>query len=301
MSKQGLILFSVWLTAIAGAAQPGKISVTTLNCYAFFGGGETHRQLGQPETAPEFRQKAQNLANLWPTNPPLLIALEEIGGAREAAYLAQLAATRYGHSFQPMFVEWKDTFTGQAIGALLDLDQGWKLAGPPGRVPELDKDLSKHLVIRLTNNFSALDVCAVHLKRSIGKSGKLAQQDQNAALKKWADARLAKNPAANLIVLGDFNETTAPGATNAALALLIQPAGALRDLFVLAGGKFRTQATGKAYDRILISAALENGTANWKFEKVFTRPHLHGKGEEKKMFTDHFPVTAVFSLAPKEK
>ena len=271
-----------------------------MNCYAFFGGGETKRQLGQPETAPEFRQKAQNLASLWPTNPPLLIALEEIGGAREVSYLAQLAATRYGHSFQPMFVDSKDTFTGQAIGALLDLDQGWKLAGSPGRVPELDKELSKHLVIRLTNNFSALDLCAVHLKRSIGKYGKLAQQDQNSALKKWADARLAKNPEANLIVLGDFNEPTAPGATNAALALLIQPAGVLRDSFVLAGGKFRTHATGKAYDRILISAALENGSASWKFEKVFSQPHTHGKGEEKKLFTDHFPVTVVFNLVPKK-
>lgn len=300
MSKQGLILLSLCLAAFSCAAQAGKISVTTLNCYAFFGGGETKRQLGQPETAPEFRQKAQNLARLWPTNPPLLIALEEIGGAREVSYLAQLAAARYGHSFQPMFVDSKDTFTGQAIGALLDLDQGWKIAAPPGRVPELDKELSKHLVIRLTNNFSTLDLCAVHLKRNIGKYGKLAQQDQNGALKKWADARLAKNPDANLIVLGDFNETTLPGATNAALALLIQPAGALRDSFLLAGGKFRTHATGKAYDRILISAALQNGAANWKFEKVFTQPHTHGKGEEKKLFTDHFPVTAVFNLVPKK-
>ena len=300
MLKQGLILFSVWLAVFACAVQAQNISVTTLNCYAFFGGGETKRQQGQPETAPEFRAKAQNLANLWPTNPPLLIALEEIGGAREVAYLAQLAAARYGHSFQPMFVDSKDTFTGQAIGALLDLDQGWKLAGPPGRVPELDKELSKHLVIRLTNNFSALDVCAVHLKRSIGKYGKLAQQDQNAALKKWADNRLAKKTNANLIVLGDFNETTAPGATNAALALLIQPAGPLRDAFVLAGGKFRTHATGKTYDRILISAALEQGDLRWKFEKVFTQPHTHGKSEEKKLFTDHFPVTAVFNLVPKK-
>ena len=79
-----------------------------------------------------------------------------------------------------------------------------------------------------------------------------------------------------------------------------QPAGALRDSFVLAGGKFRTHAAGKAYDRILISAALENGASNWKFEKVFAQPHTHGKGEEKKLFTDHFPVTAIFNLVPKK-
>jgi hypothetical protein len=300
VSKQGLILFFLCLAGLAVGATVEKFSITTLNCYAFFGGGEAHMELGQPKTAPEFRLKAQNLANLWPTNPPLFIALEEIGGAREAVYLSQLAAARYRHAFQPIFAESKDTFTEQAVGALLDLDQGWKICGVPGRVPELDKDLSKHLVVKLTNATATLDLCVVHLRRAIGKYGKLSQQDQTGALKKWADAQLAKNPRANVIILGDFNETKAPGDTNAALALLVEPAGPMQDAFVLTGGKFRTHASGKAYDRILISAALKNGDAGWQFEKIFTQPHSHGKGTEKKFYTDHFPVTAVFATAPKK-
>lgn len=92
----------------------------------------------------------------------------------------------------------------------------------------------------------------------------------------------------------------AVGDTNAALALLVSPVGPMNDAFVLTGGKFRTHASGKAYDRILISTALENGDAGWRFEKVFTQPHSNGKGAEKKLYTDHFPVTAVFATPPKK-
>jgi endonuclease/exonuclease/phosphatase family metal-dependent hydrolase len=289
-----------WLAALVCAAQPGKILVTTLNCHAFFGGGETHMELGQPETSGQFWQKAQNLVNLWPTNPPMLVALQEIGGAREAVFLAQLAAARYGHSFQPVFAETKDTFTGEAVGAIVDLSQGWKISGQPGRAPELDKDLSRHLALLITNRVSALEICVVHLKRPIGQYGRLAQQKQCRALKTWADARLAANPRANVIVLGDFNETTVPGATDTSLVPLVPPAGALRDVFVLAGGSFHTHAYGKAYDRVLISRALEAGEAHWKFETVFVQRHNHGKGAEKNLFTDHFPVTAVFDFVPKQ-
>lgn len=292
------MLLSVWLVVGPCLAQPGKFLVTTLNCYALFGGGETHRQLGQPETAPEFWAKAQNLANLWPTNAPLVVALQEIGGAREAAYLAQLAAKRYAQPFRPVFAETKDTFTYEAVGALVNLGQGWGIAGTPGRVPELDKDLSKHLVLRLTNSSASLAICVVHLKRALGKYGRLEQQDQTRALKKWADVQLAKDSQANVIVLGDFNETRNPGDAEAGLAPLVVPGGPLRDVFGLAGGKFRTHASGKAYDRILISAALEAGGAGWKFSRVFTQPHSHGKGVEKKLFTDHFPVTAEFVRSP---
>lgn len=290
----------MWLLASSCLAQTGSFLVTTLNCRAFFGGGVTTRQFGQPETAPEFWAKARNLASLWPSNAPLVLAVQEIGGEREANFLAQLAAQRYGQPYAAVTVETKDTYTQQAVGALVNVGRGWKIAGTPARVPELDKDLSKHMVLRLTNQSSALDICVVHLKRALGRYGRLEQQDQNRALKNWAATRLAKNPDANVIVLGDFNETREPGDADAGLAPLVQPAGPMRDVFVLAGGKFRTHAGGKAYDRILISTALADGATGWKFQRVFVQPHSHGKGEEKKLYTDHFPLTAVFSPAEKK-
>ncbi len=300
MLKQGSILIFLWLAVFSTHAELGRISITTLNCGAFFGGGETRIELGQPKSSPEYWVKAQNLVNLWPENPPLVVALEEIGGAREAVHLAQFAARRYQHTFQPVFAETKDTFTEEAVGALLDLSQGWKISGKPGRVPELDRAVSKHLVLRVTNSFSALEICVIHLRRPIGQYGKLAQEKQCAALQQWASARLAKNPHENLVIIGDFNEPKKPGDATAAVAALLLPPAGLRDAFVLTGGNFRTHANGKAYDRVLISSALAQGDAGWKYDSISAQAHPHGKGEEKKLFSDHFPVTAVFNLAPKK-
>ena len=300
MLKQGPLFIFLWLAVFSASAEANRLSLTTLNCGAFFGGGETRIELGQPRTSPEYWTKARNLVDLWPTNAPLLVALEEIGGAREAVYLSRFAAERYQHTFQPIFAETKDTFTEEAVGALLDLSQGWKISGKPGRVPELDSAVSKHLVVRLTNNFSALEICVVHLRRPIGQYGRRAQDKQCAALKAWTSARLAKNPHENLVIIGDFNEAKKPGDATAALAPLLAPPPGLHDAFVLTGGKARTHANGQAYDRVLISPALAQGDAGIKFVTVSVQPHKHGKGEEKKLFSDHFPVTATFALVPKK-
>jgi hypothetical protein len=300
MKERTVIFLLLWTTALAAPAQTNCILVSTLNCYAFFGGRETHMQLGQPQTSPDYWRKARNLVGLWPAAPPLLIGLEEIGGACEAVYLSQFAAARYQHAFQPVFAETRDTFTGEAVGAILDLDQGWHIAGRPGRDPELDKNLSKHLVVKLTNNSTALEICVVHLRRGIGKYGLLEQRGQNTALKDWAARRLAKNPQENLVILGDFNETKNVGDPAASVAVLAGTNAPLRDAFSFSPEKIRTHANGRAYDRILFSPALADGAAGLKFEKVFVQPHTHGKGAEKYWFTDHFPVTAVFGFAAKK-
>jgi hypothetical protein len=296
------IFILLWTTAFAAFAQDNRILITTLNCYAFFGGNETKMQLGQPQTPPDYWRKAGNLVALWPTNAPLFVALEEIGGEREAGYLSQITTTRYKHSFQPIFAKTKDMFTGEAVGAVWDLDQGWKLTGKPGRDPDWDPALSKHLVVQLTNSFlrASLELCVVHLRRGIGKYGLLQQRDQDEALKNWAAKRLAQNPQENLIVLGDFNEAKPVGNPAQSLATLVATNGPLRDPFaLLSGKKIRTHAGGKAYDRILLSDAMMNGAAGLKFESISVREHPYGKGTNRYWFTDHFPVTV--SLSPPAK
>lgn len=300
MKRRAIILFLLWAAMLSAAAQTGTFSITTLNCYAFFGGGETKMALGQPQTTSDYWRKAQNLVELWPTNAPLFVGLEEIGGARETVYLSQIAAARYHHTFQPVFTDTKDTYTEEAVAAVVDLSQGWGITGKPGRDPELDKALSKHLVVKLTNNLTSLEICVVHLRRPLGKYAMLEQEDQCQALKKWANGRLAKNPRANIIILGDFNEAKLPGDPNASVAALAQPAGAMRDSFQVMGGRFRTHANGKAYDRIIFSNPMLKGDAGLKFEKVFVESHTHGKAAEKYEFTDHFPVTAIFAPVAKK-
>ncbi|HZL14394.1 MAG TPA: hypothetical protein VFC85_09680 [Verrucomicrobiae bacterium] len=290
-----IILISVWFTAFSVLAQSDHVLITTLNCNAFFGGNETKMQLGQPRTSADYWRKAENLVGLWPTNAPLFVGLEEIGGAREAIYLSQIAAAKYKHAFAPISTETKDTYTEEAVGAILDLDQGWNFTGKPGRISDLDTNLSKHIVVQLTNSFlrTSLKLCVVHLRRGIGKYGLQEQRDQDEALKNWAAKQLAKNPRENLIILGDFNESKKRGDPAQSLAVLLQP-NLLRDPFESLPGKIRTHANGKAYDRILFSDAMASGAAGLKFENISVREHPYGKGTNKYWFTDHFPVTATF-------
>ncbi len=300
MIRRVVILIFICLAAFPVFAQNGRVLITILNCYAFFGGNETKMQLGQPQTAQDYWRKAENLVGLWPTNAPLFVGLEEIGGAREVVYLSQIAAARYKHTFQPIFAETKDTYTEEAVGAVLDLDQGWKLAGKPGRDPELDPALSKHLVVQLTNRFTSLELCVVHLRRGIGRYGLQEQRDQNEALRKWAAKQLAMNPKENLIVLGDFNESKAVGDPAQSLWPLVGTNAPLHDAFSFSTEKIRTHANGKAYDRVLFSGAIAKGDAGLNFESVAVQQHSHGKGAEKYWFTDHFPVTATLDFSIKK-
>jgi endonuclease/exonuclease/phosphatase family metal-dependent hydrolase len=303
MKRHDMIFVLFLATAFAPFAQGSRVLITTLNCYAFFGGNETKMQLGQPQTSQDYWHKAGNLVGLWPTNAPLFVALQEIGGAREAGYLAKFASARYKHSFQPIFAGTKDNYTEEAVGAVLDLGQGWQIAGKPGRVSDLDTNLSKHLVVELTNSsaHAALEFCIVHLRRGVGKYGLMEQHDQNAALEKWVAGRLEKNPRENLIVLGDFNESKPVGAATQSLWPLVQTNAPLHDPFaLLSGQKIRTHANGNAYDRILLSGALMDGASGLKFENISVREHPYGKGTNRYWFTDHFPVTLALDYSAKK-
>ena len=295
MSKFLTVLFGVFLLLGSARAQPQPLLFTTLNCYFFFGGGETSKDFNQPRLSGDYWRKATNLVALLPTNAPLFVGLQEIGRGREALHLAQLAAARYHKRYAPLFAQGKDTYTGEDVGALMCYDLGWGIAAPPARDPTLDRWLSKHLVVRLTNSVTELDVCVVHLRRAIGATGIQRQQDQTEALKIWARARLKENPDANLIILGDFNETKKPGDTNSAIAPLVKPKGPLVDCFTLSSLKPKTHANGKAYDRIVISPAIETGAAGLKFDSLFVQAHKFGKGKEVKFYTDHFPLTVTLT------
>jgi endonuclease/exonuclease/phosphatase family metal-dependent hydrolase len=87
---------------------------------------------------------------------------------------------------------------------------------------DLEKALSKHLVVRLTNAVTSVDVCVTHLRRPIGDGGAEKQLEQNRALLRWAMRHLASNQNANLVILGDFNEGHAVGSPEQSLGLIFQ-------------------------------------------------------------------------------
>src|SRR5262249_47921770 len=83
---------------------------------------------------------------------------------------------------------------------------------------ELERELSKHLVVRLTNATTAMDICVVHLRRAMGEGGVEKQREQCRARLSWAMRHLPKEPKAHVVILGDFNEGHPVGSPEQALS-----------------------------------------------------------------------------------
>jgi endonuclease/exonuclease/phosphatase family metal-dependent hydrolase len=192
-----------------------------------------------------------------------------------------------------LFVRGHDTATGQNVGAILDRTRGWGVYGKPSRVSDLEHVLSKHLVVRLTNAITSMDICVVHLRRPLGAGGPEKQKDQCRALLRWAMRHLAKNPTANLVIMGDFNESHEVGSDEQALSVLFQARPPLVDSLSTLPGNVSTHTDGKAYDRILLSEAIAKGLNGLKLDSVNIQKHRHGKGEERRLYTDHYSVVVV--------
>lgn len=289
MIARALILLLIQVVTAAAET----FSFATMNCYWFLG-AETNEAADKPRTTEEYSLKAGHLIGLLPQEPPLFVGLQEIGNDQDVQALAYSASRRYKHDFKPLFVQGRDTATKQDVGALFDTSRGWGVHGKASRVSELDKELTKHLVVRITNALAHIDVCVVHLRRPIGADGIAKQNEQNLALLRWSMRHLAKDPAANLIIVGDFNEGSAVGSPSQSLAVLFQAAPPLVDVFDHFKGKPVTHTAGKAFDRIIISDGLLRGTSRLKFSGVEIMSHGHGKGEDRRMYTDHYPVIVRF-------
>ncbi len=291
---------AVLLCLLLGFAAYGqdKVSIATLNCYWFFNGSEGNGRADRPGTKIEYSLKAGHLIGLLPAEPPLFVGLQEIGGQDDVQALARSATARFKRPYRALFVQGKDSATGQDVGAIFNTATGWGIFGRPSRVSDLERELSKHLVVRLTNAVTAVDICVVHLRRPIGADGQQKQVEQCRALLRWAMHHLAKNPKANLVILGDVNEGKPVGSADQALAVLFQTRPPMFDALSTVDGKAATHPDGKAYDRIIVSDAIFRGVAKLKLDRVAIQSHRHGKGEERRAYTDHFPVVATLRFAP---
>jgi len=271
-------------------AQTNSISLTTLNCYWFFNSEEIGTTGETPKTDQEYDLKAGHLIGLLPTEAPLLVGLQEIGNGKDVAKLVHAANARYKRSYAPLFVQGRDTATKQDVGAFFDTSRGWSVYGGPSRVSDLERELSKHLVVRLTNAVTHIDICVVHLRVPRDADGKAKQVEQNRALLRWCMRHLAQDPKANVVILGDFNENKV-GSPEQSLAVLFQAKPPMRDPFESLKTKITTHAGGGAYDRIILSDAIVKGLNHLEFESVSIGRHSRGRGDERRLYTDHFPVT----------
>jgi hypothetical protein len=141
-----------------------------------------------------------------------------------------------------------------------------------------------------------MDICVVHLRRPIDKDGIEKQRNQCRALLRWAVRHLSGHPKANLVILGDLKEGHPLGSGSRALAVMFQAKPPLVDALSRLTGKISTHTDGKAYDRILVSEAIAWGLNRVRLERVVIQPHRHGKGEERRLYTDHFPVVALLDI-----
>lgn len=277
----------------AAAQTAASYSFTTLNCLWFLG-QESGKSTEKPRTGNEYVAKAANLVNLLPTEPPFFVALQEVGNFNDVNNLAKRATYRYRRTYTPLFVQGKDTYTQQDVGALFDSARGWSVVGKAARVSELDKYLSKHLVVRLTNAIvrNVMDVCVIHLRRPLDDSSESKHVEQNRALLRWAMGHLAQNPKANLVILGDFNEGKPAGSAKQDLSVLFQAKPPLVDTLTLAAKPMHTHSDGKAYDRIMLSDSLAKGLAGLRFSAVFVNEHEFAKDPvRRRLYTDHYPLT----------
>jgi hypothetical protein len=291
-----LLLFISLVLAAPGFSQEKSVTLATLNCYWFFDAQEGKADIDKPHTTLEYSTKAGHLIGLLPREAPLFVGFQEIGGGEDLAALAHSASARYGRTYQALFARGKDSATGQNVGAILDTSSGWGVYGRASRVSDLERELSKHLVVRLTNSATSMDICVVHLRRPIGSDGIEKQRNQCRALLRWAMRHLSGDPKANLVILGDFNEGHPVGSDSQPLDVLFQAKPPIVDALTTLSGKVSTHADGKAYDRILVSDAIAKGLNRLRLEGVAIQQHRHGKGEERRSYTDHFPVVAVLRL-----
>lgn len=263
-----IVLFLV----IAVAAFGADLKVGTLNCYLLFDPAIEHRGKVDDEnrmTSEQYQQKLTNLSTL--TKSYNVIALQETGGKTEAAALAKAAG------FSWVWTQGRDTATGQEVALLHNLPN-WQVTSK-GRVAELDRVVSKHLLVLATKGQERVYFLAVHLLRPIGAQQQ-KQESQRKAIGAWAEGLLARESGATVVILGDTNNSS-----RESLYGLGNDAGELN-------GYASTHLTNKCYDRLVVA-----GTGKWTDLKIVKPPYGKKPNDaNKRVWTDHYFVGATLKL-----
>jgi endonuclease/exonuclease/phosphatase family metal-dependent hydrolase len=254
---------------IVGAALGADLKVATLNCYLLFDPAINHRGKVDDDnrmTSAQYQQKLTNLATL--TKGYDVVALQEIGGKAETAALAKAAG------FSWAWTQGRDTATGQEVALLHNLPN-WQVTSK-GRVAELDRVVSKHLLVLATKGQERVYFLAVHLLRPIGAQQQ-RQEGQRKAIGAWAQGLLARESGAAVVILGDTNNSS-----RESLYGLGSDAGELN-------GYASTHLTNKCYDRLVVA-----GNGKWIGIEILKPPYGRKPNDtNKRVWTDHYFVGAV--------
>jgi hypothetical protein len=257
---------------IVGVALGADLKVGTLNCYLLFDPAINHRGKVDDDnrmTSAQYQQKLTNLATL--TKSYNVVALQEIGGKTETAALAKAAGLSW------VWAQGRDTATGQEVALLHNLPS-WQVTSK-GRVAELDRIVSKHLLVLATKGQERVYFLAVHLLRPIGAQQQ-RQEGQRKAIGAWAQKLLARESGATVVILGDTNNSS-----RESLYGVGSDAGELN-------GYAPTHLTNKCYDRLVVA-----GNGKWIGIEVLKPPFGRKPNDaNKRVWTDHYFVGAALVL-----
>jgi hypothetical protein len=257
---------------LAVAAIAADLKVGTLNTYLFFDPSIDHP--GKVDdanrmTPQQYQTKNANLATL--TKGYQVVALQETGGRAEITALATAAGMSW------LWTKGKDTATGQEVGTLFNLP-GWKVVSK-GRVPDLDRVVSKHLLAVATKDSTKVYVLGVHLLRPIGAQSE-KQAKQREAIGEWAKGLLAREQGAMVVIAGDTNFSDRQSVYGVG-----QDAGDLNRYAA-------THLTGKCFDRLVVV-----GPGKWASIEVKRPPYGPRPNDtNKRLWTDHYFVGATLTV-----
>lgn len=261
--------FLVLFLLAAVAALAGQLRIGTLNCYLMFDPAIEHP--GKVDdanrmTAEQYRTKVANLATLLRSYQ--IVALQETGGREEIAALGKAAGMSW------LWTRGRDTATGQEVGILHQLP-GWKVT-PKGRIAELDRIVSKHLLLHASRERESIYVLAVHLLRPIGAQAE-RQARQRQAIGEWARTLAEREPGAVVVIAGDTNFGDRQSVYG-----LGRDAGELNRYAA-------THLAGRCFDRLVVI-----GPGSWSNVEV-RRPPFGPRPNDlnKLLWTDHFFVAAT--------
>lgn len=272
--RHGLAHIALYfVTAVLAVAI--ELKVGTLNCFLLFDPAIDH--VGKVDDAnrlksSEYQDKLSNLATL--VKGYEVIALQETGGRDEITALAGRSKLDW------VWSRGKDTATGEEVGLLYRLPD-WKVTSH-GRVADLDKLVSKHLLVSATKGETKVYFLVVHLLRPIGAQAEKHQR-QLAAIGTWMRGLATIEPKATVVVLGDTNNSdvtaTAPlfgAGTDAGLLNQFAP----------------THLSNKCFDRLIVT-----GPGRWTAIEL-RRPPYPAKPNDmlKRIWTDHYFVGATLTL-----
>jgi len=261
----------------AAVSVAAEIKVATLNCYLLFDPRIEHRgKLDEQQrmSVAQYNEKLSNLASLIRGYD--VVGIQETGGRTEVDALAAKAG------MQGLWVKGNDTATGEEVGLLYKLPD-WTV-NSASRTPELDRILSKHLLVEMQNGDHRALFLVIHLIRPIGNQ--LAKHRQQLeAIKTWMRYQHASHPGWLIVVLGDTNSN------------LVERGSSLFGFGVEAGESIDfkpTHLNRSVYDRMVLL-----GPGTWHNVEIKAPPYDNRPLPAlKRVWTDHFRLGGEIILNP---